>query len=379
MRCTLIHTQTIGGHQLEYLHHIYMGALKRSEEQFVFVVPQRFEKDSSRLEWPASNNTKIVVMEGDDEPPVNCSIFRKGWINSRTIRKYCKRYHVTDVLTISIMEYLPYLPFLLKNVRFSGIVYRIYLYEWKEEHYSKRFQDVMKYWMMSKFKVFYRVYICNDSSSTQCLNKIFKTDKFRMLPDPVASIQNYKGRNVKDKLGIARDKKVLLHPGGMNGYKNTIGILRALDMLDDESRNGIAVIFAGQIDSGIREEFNRLYQEVCKKVQLILFEGYLPFEQLADLFSTCDFVLVPYNVKSQSSGIVGHAAYYGKPVIAMEGGVIGKMVRKWHLGKLLYRSSEVSLYQFLCSLRNTDVYDTNGNGYLDCHSIDLFNKTLLDS
>ena len=36
MSTFLIHTQTIGGHQLEYLHHLYMGALKRDSDSLLY-------------------------------------------------------------------------------------------------------------------------------------------------------------------------------------------------------------------------------------------------------------------------------------------------------------------------------------------------------
>jgi len=378
MKTYIIHSQTVGGHQLEYLHHLYLGAIKRYYDEFIFVVPKRFVEDSKRMDWPVANNIKIDIMEENEEPPSNCGLLKKGWINSKTICKYCKKYSATDVITISIMEYLPFLPFLVRNVRFSGIVYRIYLYEWSSESRTKRLLDALKYQLMSSFKVFHKVHLCNDSASAACLNRIFTTNKYRMMPDPVSSLQNYKGKNLRDELGISHSKKILLHPGGMSEYKNTIGILKALEMLDQDTRDSIVVIFAGQVVKSIRDEFNILYNRNKTRVQMFLFEGFLPFETLADLFTTCDYVLVPYNVKSQSSGIVGHAAFYGKPVVAMNGGVIGKMVKKWHLGELLYRSSEVSLYQFLCSLKNAKIYDTNGNTYLESHTVEMFNKALLD-
>ena len=157
MRIFLVHTQTIGGHQLEYLHHLYMGAVCRPHNQFIFVVPKRFEKDSRLLEWPTSDNVRIQVMEDNEEPSSNCGLLKKSLINTKTIRKYCKKYKTTDVLTVSIMEYLPFLPFLVRNVRFSGIIYRVYLYEWKEESRSKKIQDALKYLILRWFKVFHKV------------------------------------------------------------------------------------------------------------------------------------------------------------------------------------------------------------------------------
>lgn len=376
MRTYLIHTQTIGGHQLEYLHHLYMGALGKTDDSFVFVVPQRFKEDSCRLDWPVADHIVVDVMKDGEEPPLDCSLLKKGWINSRTIRNYCKKYHATDVITISIMEYLPYLPFLVRNVRFSGIVYRIYLYEWIEESWSMRIQDVLKYWLISKFRVFHRTFICNDSASAQCLNRLYKTNKFQMMPDPVASLQSYVGQDLRKELGISKEKICFLHPGSMNSYKNTVGILKALMLLDDKSCKDIVVIFAGQISKDVKDEFDTLYSKVSSRVQVLLFDGYLTFEKMADLFATCDYVLVPYKVKSQSSGIVGHAAYYGKPVIAVRGGVIGKMVRRWHLGFLLDDPSAVCICQCIKSISNTSVCSTKENGYLESHSKEMFCNTI---
>lgn len=378
MRTFLIHTDMIGGHQIEYVHHLYMGAVSCPEDAFFFVMPKRFEMDSSRFIWPKLKNVKIVILKEGEEAPYNCGLLKKGLINSRVIRFYSKAFHATDVISISIMTYLPFLPlFINRNVRFSGIIYRTYLYEWKEESIKMKVQDALKYWIMSHFRVFHRVYMCNDSASANYINRLFKTEKYKYLPDPVASPINYDGHDIREELGIPSTNVVLLHPGGMDTYKNTLGILRSLLMLKSDKTEKLTVILAGRVVPSIRKEFEQLYKLAEEKMQIIFQEGYLPFERLADLFVSSDYVLVPYSVKSQSSGIVGHAAFYGKPVVAVQGGIIGKMVRKWHLGHLLYRSSDVSIYQFLSSIDNKPLYSTRGNTYLDSHSVEMFYRTIL--
>lgn len=377
MKKFLIHTDMISGHRLEYIHHLYMGALLRPEDRFVFALPKQFEFDSTCLDWPCSENVKILILKENEEAPHNCSLLKKGWINSKTIGKYAKEYNVTDVIVISIMSYLPFLPlFLNRNVRFSGIVYRIYLYEWKNESISKKFQDALKYCIMSHFKVFYRIFICNDTVSAQCLNRIFKTDKYCYMPDPIASMSNYVGYNLRTELKIPASKKILLHPGTMDSYKNTLGILRAFLKLDVKVSENLTLILAGRVVPGIRKEFDQIYKQVEKKMQIIFIEGYLPFERLTDLFVTSDYVLIPYTVKCQSSGVVGHAAYYGKPVIVSKGGVIGKMVRKWNLGIIIQSSSEECIIKSINSVMNCEFRSTKGNDYYRSHSIESFVNTI---
>ena len=379
MKTYLVHTQTIGGHQLEYLHHLYLGALERPIEQFIFVVPSRFTIDATKLEWPEAENIKIVVMTHVDEVPSDCGILSKGWRNSKTIRKYVRQYHATDVILISIMEYLPFLPlFLNSHTRVCGIVYRIYLYEWWNESRLMKCLDVFKYLLLSRCRLFHRVLMCNDSASSQRLNRLFHTTKFRYMPDPVAALQDYQGHSLRDELGISKSDKVFLHPGSMNSYKNTLGILKALCMFNKESAQKPVVIFAGQVRQGIRKEFEEFYQKAQAHARLFLLEGYLSFEKMADLFMTSDYVLIPYSIKGQSSGIVGHAAYYGKPVVVAKGGVIGKMVRKWKLGYLLDDHSATSIYRFLFSSLDRVPASTVGNSYADDHTIMAFCSVVFD-
>ena len=61
MKTYLIHTPIISGHQLEYLHHLYLGALERPSDKFFFVVPSRFTVDSAKLDWPEAVNIRPTV------------------------------------------------------------------------------------------------------------------------------------------------------------------------------------------------------------------------------------------------------------------------------------------------------------------------------
>ena len=373
MRKFLIHSMFIGGHRLEYIHHLYIGALAKPDDMFYFVLPPNFRTDSECLDWPFSENIKILQMKDVEIPDSNSGILTKGWRNSKTISNYAKKIGATDIIVISLMEYLPFIPlFLKRKVRLAGIVYHIYLYDWKESSYLHKCLDVAKYYLLTKNRVFYKVLLCNDMVSARYLNKKFGTSKFCGFNDPVASLQYYGGVNIRTELGIENSRIVLLHPGGMDTYKNTIGILNAFLRIDPNTASKYTLILAGRVVDRIKHEFYTLLPQVRKKTQVLFLEGYLPFEKLADLFVTCDFVLAPYKVKSQSSGIIGHAAYYGKPVIAVKGGVIGKMVRDYKLGILLPDSSCDSIANFLSDVDSIKSYSTKGNGYVKSHTVDNF-------
>lgn len=371
MKTILIHSTFVGGHQLEYLHHLYMGAISLTHNNYIFVVPKKFFIDGKSLSWPESSNIQMVTTTYSEKG----GMLSKSYRLCKDLAQYINMYKASEVILIELMSYLPFLPFQISSkVKVSGIIYRIYLYDWKSESRLKRLLEIFKYVLFSRFKVFDRIFILNDSASSAYLNKLYHTSCFCYLTDPVASLPDYKGKNIRDELCIDQGKTIYLHPGGMLPYKGTIEILKALTLLNEQQLDQMAIIFSGRITPSIRKEFNYYLEELKDKVQIVLIEGYLPFERLADLFITSDYVLIPYKVKSQSSGIVGHAAYYKKPVIVAKGGVIGKLVRKWQLGYLLNAPTPFYISDFLCHPQTSDYKENN---YKEDHSIDNFINTIL--
>lgn len=338
--------------------------------KFIFCVPESFTKEKIIYSWPSVDNISFSYLKDIDPNVDSFSILKKAYIKSANLNKYIKKYDATEVVLIDLISYIPFLPFIIgKNVKVRGILYRIYLYEWNTSSFSKRIQDIIKFILFSHSRVFDRVFILNDSSSAYYLNKLYHSQVFYYLPDPVASAKEYSGYDIKGKYNIDKNKTVYLHPGGMLPYKGTIEILDALSMMDDDSLAHIAVIFAGRITDNIHASFYERFNQLKSKVQLILLEGFLPFESLADLFISCNYVLIPYKVKGQSSGIVGHAAYYNKPVIVAKGGIIGKTVRRFHLGPIIDKPTPEFIMEFLS---NPSPFISQGNSYVESHSIESF-------
>lgn len=374
MRKFVIHCTSVSGHHLEYLHHLYIGLASQLNSKGVFIVPPKFFQDKQLYDWPEANNILIKTNEEIDEKVDKQCLLKKSFKKSKNLRKYVKQYSATDVVLIDLVSYLPFLPFFISSkVRVRGILYRIYLYEWKTSRFFKKGADVLKYLLFIKFKVFDKVFILNDSTSATYLNKLYDTEKFEYLPDPVASLNDYSPIDVRIKYNIEPERIIFLHPGGMLQYKGTIDILKALSIMDAEQLARITIIFAGRITPSIKEEFWALYNTVFNNANIILIEGFLSFEDLADLFYTCDYVLIPYKVKSQSSGIMGHAAFYNKPVIAARGGVIGKTVAKYHLGFTIRESNAYHIKEFFL---NPQDYAVNGDSYVNSHSVSVFNELI---
>ena len=103
-------------------------------------------------------------------------------------------------------------------------------------------------------------------------------------------------------------------------------------VIEKEKQEKYAFVFAGVIASNIKSEFYRLVEQYRKDIQIIVIEGFLEYDTIGSLCMSCDVILTPYKRINTSSGAIGYAAQFKKPVIATGGGLLGKLVNKYHLG-----------------------------------------------
>ena len=371
----LIYCPRIAGHRLEYIHHLYLGAIKRKNKNYVIVVPREFDLIKNKFKWPLANNITFCYIEKEIIQSFKCNFILSELRKCKHLQNVIKVYKPEEVIVLDMIEYVPFLPlFVSSKVKVSGIIYRIFLYEYKEEGIIKRFLDVFKYKWMSAFPVYDRIFILNDIKSAAEINTRFSSSKYLYLPDPVVPIEKIDEFDFRDEYKIPKDNVILLHPGGMLPYKGTIEILKALNLLDGKSLNNITIIFAGRVTESIKEEFDALCNCIKTKVQLIVEEGFLPYERLGALIKQCDWLLIPYKTKSQSSGIVGHAAYFEKPVIAVKGGVIGNIVSTHKLGVLIDSPTPECIKDAILSIPDKI---TCKNNYCKVNTIENFNNIIL--
>ena len=227
----------------------------------------------------------------------------------------------------------------------------------------------MKYWVMSKFSVYDSVYMLNDINAPVLLNRKYNTNHFKYLPDPIIPINNIDNIDIRKHYNISPHKKIILHPGGMLPYKGTIEILKALERIQGHQCDKFAFIFAGRVTNSIKDEFYKLLHNVNKNVQVIVEDDFFSFEKLGAFFNYADWILIPYRIKSQSSGIIGHAAFFKKPVIAVNNGLIGSIVETYKLGVLINDSSPSSILEILFNLPDWNYINNN---YVETHKIEDF-------
>ena len=193
----------------------------------------------------------------------------------------------------------------------------------------------MKYLLMVKAKVFNRIFILNDQEGAETLNKQFNTEKFVPLPDPYVPIPVDHLTDFRKENGIPLDKKLFVQFGTLCTNKSTLEILESIKLLSEEEKQHFAFAFAGRVYDEIKARFYELVIELKKDVQVIVIDQYCSYETFASMCVACDAILTPYRRTAQSSGLIGYASQFHKPVIAVNSGLLGNLVRQHKLGLLI--------------------------------------------
>lgn len=373
-KTNIIFESAIRGHVLEYLHNIYMYAM-HSDNNYVFLLPQSFEKSKNILDWPEAANISFHFIT--DEEATKCnqpSMLKSALARSRCIRKYAKQFNACNVFLIFLIRTMPFLPFLLpRDTKASGIIYAIPLYKPTRSKVQK-IKDRIIYKLFACKKSIKNILLLNAPRSVEFYNKKYGTDKFVCITDPITEIDMSQVTDLREELGIPQENTVYLQFGSMNNRKNTLNILRAIKLMSPQEQESKTFVFMGKFYDNIRDEFNILIEELKEKVQIIVKEGFVPYEFLNSMCYTADIILTIYTNVEMSSGTIGYAAYFGKPVIGPSVGLLGNLIKDNNLGLTIDKVSPESIKEAL--LTNIQ---TQRNQYKDAHTVDSFCRTIIDT
>ncbi len=132
---------------------------------------------------------------------------------------------------------------------------------------------------------------------------------------------------------IPKRRVSLLAFGAMAPRKGILEVTHAMEALTDEELCEIDLHLLGRFDSGYRAAVEASTARLTARGALVEIEDDFVSEvHLHDALCRCNFVLAPYVNHIASSGVVGIAAQYGRPVLAQSTYQVGEEVRRNGLG-----------------------------------------------
>jgi len=349
-------------------------AVEGVDAKFVFAIPEQYLTMKEKMKWPERENVQFDLIPTTELNKAKGGYFKERWNKARLAAKYIKKHKADEVFYIELVVQFPFLPlFVPKDVKVSGILYRLVPYEWKRLSLITKIKDAIELNVIGRSKMVKAPMSLNDNSCACYFNKLFKTNKYIPIVDPIKS-QKYQPISIRKDLGAGTSDKVILHFGGMTMRKGTLTLLEAACSMSEEQLKDKIFVFAGKVNIDIKEKFNEYIAQLQRKCRVVKYDGFCAYELLADLCYSCDSIVVPYRNTSYSSGVIGDAARYQKTVVGPGDGLLGKLIRRNRLGVTMKENSPAALADILGS---DEAYLPRLNSYAQKETVEEFIKTIM--
>ncbi len=330
------------GHQREWLQHLidHAAAIAPTATLWIVAAPELQQALAARL----NDRVRLLILKPAEAALCrHGSLLISGFARWRVMRRYAARVGA-DACHFLALDHLS-LPLAMGlgvgGRRLSGILFRPSVHYGTIGPYrpslGERLRDLRK-------TVLYRLMLRHrDLSTVLTLDPYFTrhaeihyggATKLRDLPDPVHPA----GPVVNDVDAGAyfpADRQGFLLFGYLTERKGILVLLDALKRLEPETASKVAVLLAGRLDPAIRDEVVARCNELGRtnpRLVLTLADRWFEGGELDALVLQSAVVLAPYQRFVGSSGVLLWAARAGRPVLAQDFGLIGRLVADNHLG-----------------------------------------------
>lgn len=334
------------GHTLEWLDAIVrLAVAERTDTALWLVVAEGLCEPLARL-LPATARDRIRIVPLPAAEARRCigrPLARSGFWRWWTMRKYLRKTGARHGLFLSID--LLTLPLALRlgagGRSLSGVLFRPSVHYGEIGPYrpslGDRLRDLQKtvlYPLMLRNPAVERVLTLDPFFPVYAQTYYRHGDKVSALPEPCPPMEK----------PTANDNEGDFVPAGRIGFflfgyiaerKGPLAVLDALLLLPPELTARIAVLFAGKVDPTLRERLEERRQALARArpdLWLRIDDRRLERSELAALVRRSDVILAPYQKFVGSSGVLMWAAANGRPVLAQDFGLVGRLTREHRLG-----------------------------------------------
>lgn len=382
------------GHHVEFLYHLilYKFYHDASGKELFFVMHPDTRKQLSLLDLPENldNINGIVVIHPEkseiERLENETSLFKKAFIEFEIIDRIVKviRPKICFIMHLNIFQFVigtkfgKSTPCIIRGILFNPMgANEINMPIW----FTKFRKFIQLSWMMRNNKLDH-IFILNNHEMACLLNKSCKKkDFFVSVPDPILVINN----KISSKSCFFRYSSRIhfLLFGALSRRKGVFVLLDALKKLPQAKAKNIEVLIAGKVDTESTRKELRMNIDLLKDSRPELavrhLDDFIQYKDIPQIFSEADCILLPYVGNESSSGVLGHAALYEKPVLAAESGLLGKLVKEYKLGVTLDSMDSVilskSIADFQVNLEKSENYGFQN--FIQEHHPLIFSKKIL--
>ena len=154
--------------------------------------------------------------------------------------------------------------------------------------------------------------------------------RFRVMPDPVESVQQLSPEVARQKLGLPESGRYAGYLGLMFDRSTVDRLLSAfrLAKLSPDDR----LLLAGPMTDGVRSCVDQHHGDLLRSGRVIKIERHLSLDEVMLGVMACDLVCIPAKFRMGSSSFLIRAATAGRPVLADNFGWTGWAIERFDLG-----------------------------------------------
>lgn len=383
----LIFDINITGHHSEYIGHLvnFLFEKKMCEKMYFFVVHPQFSEKFPVI-FNKAKQAKNIVWEQIDQKEfdsVNGNSIQTSLASYRILQRYAQKFEVDHVCALDFHTIKYGIIFHRTPYTISGILF-VQFHRLSRTTFNEKWTYLKRY-TLTKLTVnnrkLIRIFVLNDQKTVEFMNAEFKTDIFKVLPDPIPRYKPLENFDIHKTYGIYRSRRIFLHIGSLGDRKGTLETVKAAQFVPETQHQRVTILLVGKASAeSERKAITRAMEKQRKKtgVQIVWDERFVPNSMMKSLFNQCYAVLLPYKNAEYSSGILGHAAEAHKMVIATGKGLLKEIILKNGLGILIDAPSAIEISKGISkALAGEHKLKVPGT-FVKNHSPKVFARTVLN-
>lgn len=149
--------------------------------------------------------------------------------------------------------------------------------------------------------------------------------KIAVIPHGVEDFAPQSKQAARQKLGIAKDRHVVVFMGYLAGYKGVDLLIDGFARYAQTDSRALLIIAAGKHPKFTNDaDYLAHYAAMQQKAQSLIAKtkyqwiGFMPESAIPDYYAACDATIYPYTISMASSGPMSFAMGYEKPFLASD-------------------------------------------------------------
>jgi len=304
---------------------------------------------------------------------------------ARKVRNFCSSKKIDDIILMELDKNQISLYLANFDCRLSGILFRpshrlTPTHEGLKDAILNRIVRTKKKFadrLLVKNKAVSNIFLFNDKEGVETMNKLYKTSKFKYLPDPIYTIDS--NESFSTKIPFSKSTFKLLIFGALDERKNITNVLKAYSEAKLESDSELLLV--GHSNLEYQEYLKTLIASLPaidnKHKRVYIRPEFVTDQEMDYYFSITDAVVIVYKDFFGSSGLMGRATLHQKKILGADTGVIGHLLSKYHIGLTADPYSVDSIAASIAAIYDYELDVEQCNAFNKQHSPDAFLKHLI--